>query len=167
MRYATSLVGLICLLPVSAAYAQPPGTCELESLQHQQRDAATIQHLEASWYLAITHGDMEFESCLLTADFMSIFPGGALKARADELRLTAKNKGQNRSVQPLPKFTVLRHDGVAVAYATWTPTGGAVKPGVIADYFVWENGRWRVFFSQETPVGGDPTQMPTRLRLLP
>ena len=167
MQSTRTLAVLMALLPFTAVHAQAPAACDLESLQHQRKDATTIEHLEASWYFAVTHGDTDFERCLLTADFMSIFPGGALKTLGDELRLTAKNKGQNRPVQQLPGFTVRLHGDVAVAYTTWTPTSANLKPGVIADYFAWENGQWRVFFSQETPVGKDDTRTQTRLRLLP
>ena len=145
------VIGLISLLPFMAVHAQASETCNRESLMHQRRDEATIQRLEASWNEAIAQGDSGFERCLLTADFREILTSGELKTLTDELGFTARNKGQNRLPPQLPPITVLIHANVAVAYAAWVPTGDG-KPDETADYFVWENGFWRVFFSQTTPV---------------
>ena len=150
------VTGLICMLPFVAAHAQPDHPCDLASLMHQQRDAATIQRLEASWSNAIAQGDSAFERCLLTADFREVLSTGELKTLTDELGFTARNKGQNRPPMKLPPITVLIHANVAVAYAAWAPAGDR-KPDQTADYFVWENGFWRVFFSQATPLESSST----------
>jgi hypothetical protein len=47
---------------------------------------------------------------------------------------------------------ILIHGNVAVAYATWVPSDPNKKSDYTADYFVWEIGSWRVFFSQSTPI---------------
>jgi len=151
------VIGLISSLPFVALHAQAKGTCDLPPLLHQKKDEATIQHLESSWNLAISKGDTKFEGCLLTSDFMEIFPGGELKTRTDQLGFTAKNKGQNKPVPEAPKVAVLIHGNVAVAYAAWKTTGANGQPETTetADYFVWENGLWHVFFSQATPLKDD------------
>lgn len=128
--------------------------CDLPQLQHQQKDAATIQHLENAWSVAFLHGDTQFMSCLLVPEYTEIMRSGALKHRSDELEMTAKNQGKNLAVPDLPQPEVLMHDNVAFAY------GESLIPGVdgkaharrFADSFVWENGRWYAFFSQQTPV---------------
>jgi hypothetical protein len=150
--------GVISLLAFMAVQAHANNPCELEPLMHQQKDEATIQRLETSWSFAIAQGDSGFERCLLTADFKEILSSGELKTLADELGFTLKNKGQNRPPPKLPSITVLIHGDVAVAYAAWGPTGDR-KPDQIADYFVWENGLWRVFFSQATPVENSGTSV--------
>jgi hypothetical protein len=148
------VTGLIALLLVVSAHAQAQDSCELEPLKHQQRDEATIQQLEALWNVAISQGDTSFERCLLTADFVEIRSTGELKTRADELGFTAKNKGRQQRTPQLPTITILIHGDVAVARAIWKPTGATRESEQIADCFVWENGFWRVFFSQLTPIEG-------------
>lgn len=146
------VAGLISLLPFMPTHAQAKDPCALRSLPQQQRDEATIQHLEASWNLAIAQGDTEFERCLLTADFQAILSTGEMKTLTDQLGSTAKNKGQNQPIPELPPIRVLIHGNVAVAYALWKPASANRKPDQTADYFIWENGLWHVFFSQATPV---------------
>ncbi len=146
------VIGLISLLPFIAAQAQTKDPCEQQLPPHQQKDAATIQQIETSWNLAITRGDSSFERCLLTEDFQEILNKGELKALADELAMTDKNKGKNRPPPPMPPLTVVVHGNVAVAYATWVPTDPTKKSDQTADFFVWENGAWHVLFSQSTPV---------------
>jgi hypothetical protein len=149
---ASIVASLISSLPLMPAHAQANGACNSPSLRNQQRDAATIQHLETSWNIAIMQGDTSLEECLLTADFKEILANGELKTRTDELGFTAKNKGQNKPIPQLPPITVVIHGNVAVAYATWTPTVADRPPDQTADYFIWEDGSWHVFFSQSTPV---------------
>jgi hypothetical protein len=146
------VIGLISLLPFIAAHAQTKDQCQQQLPPHQQKDEATIQQIETSWNLAITRGDSSFERCLLTADFQQILNKGELKALTDELAMTDKNRGKNRPPPRMPPLTVLMHGNVAVAYATWVPTDPTKKPDQTADFFVWENGAWHVFFSQSTPV---------------
>jgi Domain of unknown function (DUF4440) len=144
------------------AQSQPPaqaraqsatnGPCTTPALINQQKDAATIRHLETSWNTAITQGDATFEDCLLTADFMEILSNGELKTRTDELAFTTKNKGQHKPPPQLPPFTIVIHGDVAMAHATWTSTASKRPPDKIVDYFIWENGSWHVFFSQSTPI---------------
>jgi len=161
MRTSRSIVtgsivaGLIVVLPSMPVHAQAQtnGVCNAPALMNQQKDEATIQHLETSWNIAITQGDASFEDCLLTSDFMEILSDGDLKTRTDELGFTAKNKGQMKPLPRLPPITVVIHGNVAIAYATWTPTAANRPPDKTVDYFIWENGSWHVFFSQSTPVG--------------
>jgi len=149
------VAGLIVVLPSMPVHAQARtnGVCNAPALMNQQKDEATIQHLETSWNIAITQGDASFEDCLLTSDFMEILSDGDLKTRTDELGFTAKNKGQMKPLPRLPPITVVIHGNVAIAYATWTPTAANRPPDKTVDYFIWENGSWHVFFSQSTPVG--------------
>jgi hypothetical protein len=146
------VLGLISFLPFIAAHAATKDPCEAQSPPHQQQDEATIQRIESVWNLAISRGDSSFERCLLTADFKQILSKGELKTLTDELGFTEKNKGKNRPLPNLPPITVLIHGDVAVAYATWVPSDAAKKADQVADYFIWENGSWHVFFSQSTPV---------------
>jgi hypothetical protein len=145
------LIGLISLVPF-IAHAQTKDQCEQQLPPHQQKDEATIQHIETSWNLAISRGDSSFERCLLTADFMEILNKGELKTLTDELGFTDKNKDKDRPPPNMPPITVLMHGNVAVAYATWVPTDLQKKPDQTTDFFIWEGGAWHVFFSQSTPV---------------
>src|SRR6476646_4790984 len=127
---ASIVAGLIFVLPFMPAHtqAQTNGVCNAPALMNQQKDEATIQHLETSWNIAITQGDASFEDCLLTADFMEILSDGDLKTRTDELGFTTKNKGQNKPMPRLPVITVAIHGNVAMAYATWTHTAANRLP---------------------------------------
>ncbi|HEV7165537.1 MAG TPA: hypothetical protein VGO35_09130 [Gammaproteobacteria bacterium] len=52
----------------------------------------------------------------------------------------------------MPKLTVHMHDDVAVAYGISLPkiVDGKPRSMRFADYYVWKNGQWRVFFAQQT-----------------
>ena len=147
-----TVMGALLLLVLIPARAQVQSGCDLPSLLHQQKDEATIEHLEASWNRAISQGDADFERCLLTTDFKEILPTGELKSLTDQLGSTAKNKGQNYPIPHLPPVTVSIHGNVAVAYATWKLAGANQPSDKIADYLIWEDGSWHVFFSQITRV---------------
>jgi Domain of unknown function (DUF4440) len=142
----------LLLLALMPARAQAQSGCDLPSLLHQQQDEATIQHLEVAWGRAISQGDADFERCLLSADFKELLATGELKTRNDQLGSTAKNKGQNHPIPHSPPVTVSIHGNVAVAYATWRAAGANQTSDVIADYLIWEDGSWHVFFSQITRV---------------
>jgi|ERR1051326_1008203 hypothetical protein len=142
------LVSLLCTRLHAA------DNCDLPQLQHQQKDMATIKHLENAWSVAFLHGDTQFMSCLLVPEYTEIMRSGALKNRSDELEMTAKNQGKNLAIPELPQPEVLLHDSVAVAYGESLTPGadGKAHARRFADSFVWENGRWYAFFSQQTPV---------------
>jgi hypothetical protein len=148
------ILGLVSMGFLVVHQARAAGACDVQGLMHQQKDAATIQQLEKSWTIAIAQGDTSFERCLLTPDFVEVMSTGEIKTLADELGNTAKNKGQHRPPADMPQVTVSIHDNVAVAYATWKPADASRKPDLTSDFFVWDNGSWRVFFSQSTRVSG-------------
>lgn len=64
---------------------------------------------------------------------------------SDELGFARVNHGTNKPIPFLAEGTILIHGDVAVAYGN----SRAVK---YADYYVWENGRWKAFFAQQTGV---------------
>jgi hypothetical protein len=100
-------------------------------------------------------GDTQFMACLLIPDFTEITRSGKLKFMADELEMAAANRGRNLTIPELPKAAVLLHGNVAVAYGESSISSaaeGKVVTRRFADSFIWENGHWRVFFSQQTPV---------------
>lgn len=148
------LIFMLSLLSLSTPLLRADDSCKLPDLAHQKRDAATVLRLDEAWTRAYLHGDTTFMACLLLPDYAEIMRSGALKFRPDELQMAAKNKGKNLAVPELPKTTVLLHDNVAVAYGETFSSGSDDKPKGrrFADFYVWENGEWRVFFSQQTPV---------------
>jgi hypothetical protein len=139
----------------SAASAKPAahakGSCGMPALLHQHRDVATVQSLEFEWSRAYLSGDTNFEECLLTGDFSEILRNGDVKTLADELALAEKNKANPLPIGEIPKGTVLLHGNVAVAYgrSQGSTSGRAMR---YADYYVWENGGWRVYFAQQTEI---------------
>lgn len=141
-------------LAFSAVAVQAADSCDLPQLDHQQKDAATIRNLENAWSVAFLRGDTRFMQCLLIPEFTEITRSGKVKFLSDELAMTAENLGKNRAIPDLPTADVLLHDNVAVAYGeSHTPTAdGKVIARRFADSFVWENGRWHAFFSQQTQV---------------
>jgi hypothetical protein len=90
--------------------------------------------------------------CLLLPEFTEIMRSGELKSLSDELAMAAKNCGKNLPVPELPKITVLIHNNVAVAYGESISKGADGKPRSrwYSDSYVWEDGKWRVFFAQQT-----------------
>jgi hypothetical protein len=147
--------GLICLVLLFwTPSLRATDACELPELMHQQRDAATIQHLEDAWSMAFLRGDAEFMRCLLVPQFTEITLSGQLKFLSDELEMATNNRGKNLKIpEELPRATVLLHDNVAVAYGEVVSTSadGTSKAKRYADSFLWENGRWYVFFSEQAP----------------
>jgi uncharacterized protein DUF4440 len=134
---------------------QARGACQNPVLLHQSRDVATIESLEVEWTRAYLSGDTDFEECLLTPDFTEIMRNGDIKGLAAELALAAKNKAKPLPMQDIPKGTVLLHGNVAVAYGRSQSASGA-RSMRYADYYVWENNRWQVYFAQQTEIVTNP-----------
>jgi hypothetical protein len=105
--------------------------------------------LEAAWNVAFLQGDTAFERCLLTQDFTEIMRGGGVKHLSDELGFAARNTGHHLPPAPIPKLTVLLEGNVAVAYGTVVGASGTTR---YADFYVWTDSSWRVFFAQQTAV---------------
>lgn len=126
--------------------------CVRPALTHQRRDAATIQRLEMAWSVAFLTGDTEFEACLLTRDFTEIMSNGAVNHLADELALAQKNKGKTATTPDVPPLTIYLHGNVAVAYgiSAQKMIDGQAYKSYYADYYVWKNGAWHVYFAQQT-----------------
>jgi Domain of unknown function (DUF4440) len=127
--------------------------CNRPELKNQSHNDETIQRLERAWSVAYVSGDTEFEACLLAADFMEIRSDGNIHKLADELALAAKNKGQTpKPVSNIP-ITVHLHGDVAVAYGVSSTTkvvDGKPYKSYFADYYVWKDGAWHVFFAEQT-----------------
>lgn len=122
--------------------------CRFPTLAHEHRDVATIQALELEWTRAYLRGDTDFEACLLTPDFTEIMRNGDIKDLSAELALAAKNSAKPLPLGDLPSGQVLLHGNVAVAYGRST----GERAMRYADYYVWENGHWRVYFAQQTEI---------------
>jgi hypothetical protein len=125
--------------------------CQFPALAHERRDVATIQVLELEWTRAYLRGDTDFEACLLTPDFKEIMRNGDINDLSAELALAAKNKVKPLPLGDLPSDQVLLHGNVAVAYGRSQSATGA-RAMRYADYYVWENGHWRVYFAQQTEM---------------
>lgn len=122
--------------------------CRYPTLTHEHRDVVTIQALELEWTRAYLRGDTDFEECLLTPDFTEIMRNGDIKDLSAELALAAKNKAKPLPLGDLPSSQVLLHGNVAVAYGRST----GARAMRYADYYVWENSHWRVYFAQQTEI---------------
>jgi len=142
------------LLVLSSCSLHAQTSCQLAQLSHQHKDAATIQRLENAWTMAFLKADTNFERCLLAPDFTEILRTGEVKFLEDELALARTNEGKNSPVPNLPVASVFLHGNVAVAYGISHSTGTDGKPRTTryADYYLWEKGRWRAFFAQQTAV---------------
>lgn len=138
-------------LPV---HAQAAATCNRPELQGQRRDAATIQRLEKAWSVAFVTGDAALESCLLLPDFTEIFGDGRMKHLGDELALARANHGKRLPTPDLPAEQVALHGDAAVAYGVSASKGadGLIHRQWFADYYVWRDGAWHVYFAQQTPI---------------
>lgn len=126
--------------------------CDYPVLAQEKKDEATIHRLEHAWSVAYLTGDTNFEACLLSPDFTEIRNNGNLNHLADELALAAKNAGKPSSNLDIPAGMVHMHGDVAVAYGL-SPiriVDGKQRQSYYADYYVWENGSWRVYFAQQT-----------------
>lgn len=126
--------------------------CDYPVLVREKQDEATIQQLEHAWSMAYLTGDTNFEACLLSPDFTEIRSNGKLNRLDDELALAAKNKGKPTPTMDIPPGTIHMHGDVAVAYGVSAVKMIDGKPhkSYYADYYVWENTSWRVYFAQQT-----------------
>jgi hypothetical protein len=147
------------IIAIAMAIVSPPieanAPCKNPILLHQHRNVATIERLELAWSRAYLRGDTGFEECLLTPDFAEIMRNGDVKHLSDELALAAKNKANPPPVGELPSSQVLLHGNVAVAYGR-PQNSKSARTMWYADYYVWENGQWRVYFAQQTEVVANP-----------
>lgn len=147
-RFVAVLLFLACLQPLAS---QANEVCGQAALKNEHKDAATIQVLEAAWSVAFLQGDTDFERCLLTADFTEIARDGSVKVLADELGVAEHNRGKNLPPPPPLRIPVMIHGDVAVAYLSVQRSKDGKPVNVYnADYFVWEQGGWHAYFSQQT-----------------
>jgi len=136
--------------------AKPADALNCESrpeLRQQSRDAATIQKLENAWSRAFLKGDADFMKCLLVPGFTEILRSGDVKDLAYEMDLALRNRGKDLPVPDFPPESILLHGDVAVAYGeTIPPSDQPRRRTRFADFYVWTDGGWRVFFAQQTAI---------------
>ena len=145
-------VAIVAAVEFFSSSVHASNACRYPVLLHESRDVATIQSLELEWTRAYLRGDTDFEACLLTPDFTEIMRNGDIKDLSAELALAAKNKAKPLALGELPSGQVLLHGNVAVAYGRST----GARAMRYADYYVWENGHWRVYFAQQTEIVTNP-----------
>ncbi len=146
------MVRLIFISLLLSAAMQAQGDCKLPQLMNQGQDVATIQRLESAWSVAYLHGDTEFMRCLLVPNFTEILRSGEVKHVSDELAMAAKNRGKNTPIPELPVPEVLMYENVAVAHGSSMSEAeeGSKKIRMYSDSYLWSDGGWHVFFSQQT-----------------
>jgi hypothetical protein len=118
------------------------------ALRAEAHDATTIRRLERAWNDAFLSGDTAFEQCLLLPDFRQINRDGSVTALPEELALAARNQHHPTRTGFMPIVHVIIHGDVAVAYGSVTTKTGRHR--VWADYYIWEDHVWRVYFAQQT-----------------
>lgn len=154
MRTATLTIVAAFLSGALPLAAHADG-CGQSVLQSEHKDVATVQALERAWSQAFLEGDVDFERCLLTPDFTEITRDGSVKQLVDELALAAQNRGKDLPPPAALQIPVMIHGDVAVAYiAVPRSKDGKTFSVYNADYYVWEGGAWRAYFSQQSRFGG-------------
>jgi hypothetical protein len=122
-------------------------------MKNERHDIETVQRLERAWSAAHGIGDTEYEACLLTEDFMEIRSDGKINRLENELALAATHKGQAPKPPSGTPVMVHMHGDVAVAYGVSSSAqmvDGKPYKSYFADYYVWKDGIWRVFFAEQT-----------------
>ena len=78
---------------------------------------------------------------------------GTIQHLDEELALAAKNKGKEVTNPNLPSVTVLLHGAVEVAYgiSPGSPADSKKEKKCFADYYVWKDDSWRVYFASKPP----------------
>jgi hypothetical protein len=148
------IVVLLLLLVSFVAWGSGHASCHQAVLEAQRKDVATVQRLELAWTQAFLSGDVDFERCLLTEDFTEILRDGTVTRLEHELALAAQHRGRAAQPPAVAPGEVYIHGDVAVAYGASRAQAadGAVRATRYADYYLWEHGRWRAFFAQQTPI---------------
>jgi ketosteroid isomerase-like protein len=143
------LVGAILSLPAACA-AQD---CRPHVTPNQRRDAETIRRVEHDWARAVMTGDVDYVRCLLTDDYQSVGWKGVARNKEWVLNLTRGNAGKQGEPQN-NEATTLFHGDAALRYAdvTFTDKGGNDLTVRFTDFFVWEKGRWRAYYTQDTKL---------------
>jgi Domain of unknown function (DUF4440) len=147
---AAAILAVATLFACSAAAR---ADCDRPALKNQTHDVETVQRLERGWSTAFGTGDTEYEACLLTQDFMEIRSDGKINKLEDELALAARHKGETPAASSSPLSPVHMHGDVAVAYGISSSArmvDGKPYKRYYADYYVWKDGAWHVFFAQQT-----------------
>ena len=147
----TAVISLVASLALTH-FVLLTGDCHRAELAHERQNAATIRQLERAWSRAYLTGDTAFEACLLTADFVSIRSNGDVQHLDDELALARRNVGKTATDFVQPTTTIQVHGSVAVAYGLLASenTPSSTRRTYFADYYVWSDGHWHVFFAQQT-----------------
>jgi hypothetical protein len=146
----------VAMLAVATLFACTPAAradCDRPILKNQSHDVETVQRLERAWSKAFGTGDTEYEACLLTPDFMEIRADGKINKLEDELALAATHKGETPAASSTPLPSVHMHGDVAVVYGVSSSAkmvDGKPYKRYYADYYVWKDGAWHVFFAQQT-----------------
>jgi hypothetical protein len=144
---------MLAVVAPFACTAAAKADCDRPILKNQTHDVETIQRLERAWSTAFGTGDTEYEACLLTPDFMEIRGDGKINRLEDELALAGKHKGETPAASSSPPSPVHMHGDVAVAYGVSSSAkmvDGKPYKRYYADYYVWKDGAWHVFFAQQT-----------------
>jgi hypothetical protein len=77
---------------------------------------------------------------------------GSINHLSEEMGLAEKNKGKAVTAPNMPTITIHIHTDVAVAYGISSEKliDGKPNRSYFADYYVWKNGIWHVYFAQQT-----------------
>lgn len=155
------LVGLTLFMP-SACAAQ---VCRSHVTPKQKRDAETIKRVEHDWAKAVMTGDVEYVRCLLTDDYQSVGWKGVVRNKDWVLSLTKGNAGK-QGEPPNNDATVAFHGDAVVRYAdvAFADKDGSKLTVRFADFFVWDGGRWRAYYTQDTKLDAGPHIQSTAAR---
>lgn len=160
IAFLVFVTGLSTITPDLRSHSPQPTQSACESrpeLRNQSRDAATVQRLENAWSRAFLKGDGDFMNCLLLPKFTEILRSGDVKDLAYEIDIALRNRGKNLPIPDFPAESILLSGDVAVAYGETIPMDSAHKSSTrFADFYVWRDGRWRVFFAQQTAIAERP-----------
>ena len=140
-------------LALSGSQTVATHDCRVPSLVEQKQDEATLRRLEHAWQSSYVTGDVEARKCLLDRGFLEILDDGKIKRFEDEISSTQSSNNAASSLdQRIPHIKILIHGNAAVAYGRInTNFSGAESVGIpFADYFVWEQDAWHVYFSRQT-----------------
>lgn len=149
--------------------------CPTAYVQNQKKDAASVLALEKSWSTARRKLDIDFEKCLLDRGLVEILKTGAIKGFDYEtsdapiiVNSTREHRDGNKllsyensktidvdsdSIKKLKfwRTKVLIHGRLAIAYGRLRSDSLRTQDNIpFADYFIWQQASWHVFFAIQT-----------------
>jgi hypothetical protein len=156
MNFWRRRIGLACTIVFSTGQA---ATIKSAAVEPRLTRESALEELYR-WKVAATHADAAYLEGLLTSDYTDVSMSGAV---LDRTAIIERTKKRSRNTDPVERSTnqvVQLHGTLASVHSLVSDTlGGAPVKILYTDDLIFEGGRWRAFYSQQS-VFANPETVP-------